>query len=147
MSSHSPTFFALFVMPKNDSPILPAKPWFNLGLLSAVLVSGLFSNGCQKSETTKNIPVIPTTDSHPSEPAAIHAPTAQTLPSAAAAIAVDAPLDVATEKLTTELHRYVAYTRTIPKDFADFIAHDPMQFPPPPAGKKYYIRAGKVLVQ
>jgi len=46
-----------------------------------------------------------------------------------------------------ELRRYIAYTRSIPKSFEDFVAHDPIRFPAPPPGKKYAISGGKVVLQ
>jgi len=76
-----------------------------------------------------------------------HPPVAQALPRAATqTIAANAGTDAAAAQLTTELRRYVGYTRTIPKNFDDFIAHDPVKFPPAPAGKKYVIEQGQVVV-
>jgi len=59
----------------------------------------------------------------------------------------DATAEAAAGQLSTELRRYVLTTRTIPKDFDDFAAHHPMKFPPAPAGKKYVIENGQVVVR
>jgi hypothetical protein len=50
-------------------------------------------------------------------------------------------------QLTTELRRYIAYTRTPPKSFEEFAAHARISVPPAPAGKKYAIADGKVVLK
>jgi hypothetical protein len=77
---------------------------------------------------------------------ALRGPAPQTMPAAPASLAVSASADEATAQLTMELRRYVAYTRSIPKDFEDFAARHPMKYPAPPAGKKYVIEGGKVVI-
>lgn len=74
-------------------------------------------------------------------------PVPQAMPAASVAIASGANADEAAGKLTMELRKYVAYTRNIPKNFEDFVAHHPMKYPPAPAGKKYVIEDGKVVVR
>ena len=71
----------------------------------------------------------------------------QTAPAAHLEIPGDATAQAVADQLTMELRRYVAYTRTIPKDFDDFAARHPMTFPAAPNGKHYAIESGKVVVR
>jgi hypothetical protein len=43
-------------------------------------------------------------------------------------------------QLSRALRKYVAGSRSLPKDFNDFLAKSGVQPPPPPAGKKYVIQ-------
>jgi hypothetical protein len=47
-------------------------------------------------------------------------------------------------QLSHALRKYVAGSRSVPKDFDDFIKKSGVQPPPPPAGKKYVIQ-GQVV--
>jgi hypothetical protein len=47
-------------------------------------------------------------------------------------------------QLSRALRKYVAGSRSVPKDFNDFLAKSGVQPPPPPAGKKYVIQ-GQVV--
>lgn len=47
-------------------------------------------------------------------------------------------------QLSLALRKYIAGTRSLPKDFNDFLAKSGVQPPPPPAGKKYVIQ-GQVV--
>jgi hypothetical protein len=49
-------------------------------------------------------------------------------------------------RLSLELRRYVLRTRTAPKSFEDFLAQSQIQAPPPPAGKKYLLQSGAVVL-
>jgi len=55
--------------------------------------------------------------------------------------------DAVLAQLTAELGRYVRYTHAPPKTFEEFSKKDPITYPPPPAGKKYVISAGQVIVK
>jgi hypothetical protein len=47
-------------------------------------------------------------------------------------------------QLSHALRKYVAGSRSVPKDFNDFLVKSGVQLPPPPAGKKYVIQ-GQVI--
>jgi type IV secretory pathway VirB10-like protein len=49
-------------------------------------------------------------------------------------------------QLTKQLHRWVALRERIPKSFDEFAATCPIKIAPPPAGKKYAITRGKVVL-
>jgi len=58
----------------------------------------------------------------------------------------DATAEEVAGLLTTELRRYLAYKRVLPKNFEEFMTNDPITYPPPPAGKKYVILGGRVVL-
>ena len=121
---------------------------FFIGLLAAVPLCG-----CHKKNAAPAAPpepaAAPATAPNPAGPdvPAHGPPVAQALPPTSQSIAANATAEAVAEKLTAELRRYVAYTRTIPKSFEDFAARDPIKFPPAPAGKKYVIANGAVVLQ
>jgi len=47
-------------------------------------------------------------------------------------------------QLSHALRKYIAGSRSLPKDFSDFLAKSGVQPPPPPAGKRYVIQ-GQVV--
>jgi hypothetical protein len=123
------------------------KPW-KPGLLPA-LATALWLCGCHKNSEAKAPPPETTPAPAAAAPAAPPArgPVAQALPPSSQGIAANASAEEVAAQLSLELRRYVAYTRSIPKSFEDFVAHDPIKFPPPPAGKKFVISGGRVVVQ
>lgn len=54
--------------------------------------------------------------------------------------------DVALAELSLALRRYVVQTKRAPKSFEEFIAQTHIQPPPPPAGQKYAIKSGAVVL-
>jgi len=52
----------------------------------------------------------------------------------------------ALNQLSLELKKYVLRTKTAPRNFEQFVALSKVQPPPPPAGKKYAIQSGKVVL-
>ena len=55
-------------------------------------------------------------------------------------------IDATLGQLTSELRRYVVHTRSVPKDFEEFIAKSGVQAPSPPSGKKYAIQQRAVVL-
>jgi hypothetical protein len=49
-------------------------------------------------------------------------------------------------RLTLELRKYVIRTRSVPKNFEEFVANARIQVPPPPAGRKYAIQNQAVVL-
>ncbi len=49
-------------------------------------------------------------------------------------------------QLSSELRKYVIRSRSAPKDFDDFLAKAGVKAPPAPAGKKYLISKGVVIL-
>lgn len=114
------------------------------------VLMALVLSGCGKKPTP---PVEPptATDSAPAPAVTVAQPTrppvASTAPRSQLSLPADATAQAAAEQLSIELRRYVLATRTIPKDFNDFVARHPMKFPPAPAGKSYAIEDGKVVLR
>jgi hypothetical protein len=117
----------------------------------ALVGTTIFASGCGKKSTTEKSPSVPAETAtlvSATTPVA-GPPVAQKPPlnSTTQVITADANTGVVLEKLSLELRRYVAYTRTIPKSFEEFASHNSVQFPTPPAGKIYAIDQGKVILQ
>lgn len=55
-------------------------------------------------------------------------------------------IDATLGQLTSELRKYVVHTRSVPKNFEEFIAKSGVQAPSPPAGKKYAIQNRAVVL-
>ena len=55
-------------------------------------------------------------------------------------------IDATLSQLTSELHRYVLHSRSVPRDFEEFIAKSGVQAPAPPTGKKYAIQKRAVVL-
>jgi outer membrane PBP1 activator LpoA protein len=49
-------------------------------------------------------------------------------------------------QLSLELRKYVVRSRSVPKNYEEFIAKSQVQAPPPPAGKKYAIQNKAVVL-
>jgi hypothetical protein len=49
-------------------------------------------------------------------------------------------------QLALELRKYIMRTRSVPKNFDEFVAKSGIQFPPPPEGKKYAIQGQAVVL-
>ena len=49
-------------------------------------------------------------------------------------------------QLSLELRKYVVHTRSVPKNYEEFIAKSQVQAPPPPEGKKYAIQNKAVVL-
>ena len=58
----------------------------------------------------------------------------------------DGNADAALAQLSLALRRYVLQTRSAPKSFEEFISQTKIQAPPPPAGQKYAIKSGAVVL-
>ena len=111
-----------------------------LGLLLAL---GIVA-GCKKSD-----PALPTVDAQGAEQA-VPSPRGTDFPTSAAPAVTITQSDNAQEtlqQLSLELRRYVVRTHKIPKAFEEFAANSNVQFPPPPAGKKYAIEGQAVVLK
>lgn len=112
----------------------------------ALAVCVTLAGGCGKkhSETALPPPSAATFD-----PARDAAPQPTDLPPnpQMQVIAAGQDTDAILAQLSAELGRYVRYTHAPPKNFEEFATKDPISYPPPPAGKKYMISAGKVVLK
>jgi hypothetical protein len=67
-------------------------------------------------------------------------------PPTAAVIPDTGDLNATLNQLSLELRKYVVRTRSVPKNFDEFVAKSHVQAPPPPAGKKYAIQDQAIVV-
>ncbi len=103
----------------------------------AFLLAAMLAGGCSKNESA------PGANKGPS---AERGPGPLVNPPVAGAIADSGDINATLNQLSLELRRYVVGTRTVPKDFEDFVAKSHVQAPPPPAGKKYAIKDQAVVL-
>jgi len=104
------------------------------------------ATGCGKKHPEAAVPP-PTAANF--DPARDAAPQAMDLPANPQMQVIPAgqDTDAVLAQLTAELGRYLRYTHAPPKTFAEFASKDPISYPPPPAGKKYAIAAGQVVLK
>jgi len=57
-----------------------------------------------------------------------------------------ANLNATLDQLSLELRKYVVRTRSVPRNFEEFIAKSNVQAPAPPPGKKYAIENKAVVL-
>ena len=57
-----------------------------------------------------------------------------------------ANIDATLSQLTAALRSYVLHSRSVPRDFEEFIAKSGVQAPSPPTGKKYAIQKRAVVL-
>ncbi len=69
-----------------------------------------------------------------------------TRPPAAVVIPDNGDLNATLNQLSLELRKYVVRTRSVPKDFDDFIARSHVQAPTPPTGKRYAIQDQAIVL-
>jgi hypothetical protein len=124
----------------------------NLLLLGLALLLVGLAIGCKKpNETSSALAPANATGTDPGTPSGPAPPSSRgpgpslTAP-APAVIQEQADPDAALAQLSTELRKYVVRTRSVPKNFEDFLAKSQVQAPPPPAGKKYAIQNQAVVL-
>jgi hypothetical protein len=63
-----------------------------------------------------------------------------------AVIQPQADMNATLAELTAALRDYVVHTRSVPKNFEEFIAKSQVRAPEPPAGKKYAIQNKAIVL-
>ena len=119
-----------------------------LGVMNPVVVVALLAlllTGCKRHENAATPPsnapdqVQTSADTPPQGPPTQVATEPVVVPE-------NSDVNATLGELSTALRVYVSQTRSAPKDFQDFVAHAQVQAPPPPAGKRYAIVRGKVVL-
>lgn len=110
-----------------------------------ILLAAATWAGCKRSDPS------PGPAGAPPETATMPRSPRGPMPSAESAAPVTIPdtgnPEATLQQLSTELRNYVIRTRSVPKNFDEFAAKAGVQFPPPPAGKKYVIKGQAVVLQ
>ena len=102
--------------------------------------------GCKKKETAPAPPQA-TADQPPANPPSPRGPvTIGTVTPAPVVIPAADNINDTLNQLSTELRRYVVRTRSVPKNFEEFIAKSLVQAPAAPDGKKYAIQNHAVVL-
>jgi hypothetical protein len=131
-------------------------------VLCALAIALLGAAGCKKETATATTtrPATPLQEQTNGEAAAAdttsiqtqegiptHGPGLGTGSAEPVVIQNDASTDQVLGRLSLELRKYVLRTKAAPKTFEEFLAHANVQAPPPPAGKKYAIDNGAVVLK
>ena len=77
-------------------------------------------------------------------PPGVGVPTANT--PTPVVVAENPDINATLSQLALELRKYVVRTRSVPRNFEEFVAKSGIQVPPPPAGKKYAIEGQSVVL-
>jgi len=118
------------------------------GLWWAVPLAACLATGCSKREPAAGTNAAAST---PSETAPAAAPPSRgpgppVAPRTAAVIPESSDVNATLNQLSLELRKYVVGTRSVPKNFEEFVAKSHVQAPLPPAGKKYAIKDQAVVL-
>lgn len=109
----------------------------------AAMLALVCAAGCRRQAQTP----VPAGEQSAASP---EATTAGVAPLPATPIVVAAPedgnVDAVLGQLSRELRRYVLVSRNAPKNFEDFADKAHLQAPPPPAGQKYAIQNGAIVL-
>ena len=118
-------------------------PGINLIGLLAALALPLFALGCGKRAETP----APGPRSEAIS-AGAQTPAESQLTGTLAPVVIPEAADVNATLglLSAELRKYVVRTRTAPKNFEEFVVKSNVQAPSAPAGKKYAIQSGSVVL-
>ncbi len=131
--------------------------------LLPVLCLVLFLTACGRKSQTANPPPVSSATQVDANAAPASQPTVPSVPQSAASaipsqgppvripteqtvIPANANWDVTLTQLSDALRAYVSNTRSVPRDFQDFVARSLVQAPAPPPGKAYAIQGGKVVL-
>jgi hypothetical protein len=130
--------------------------------LLPVLCLCLFLTACGRKSQSANPPSASAAAQNDANAAAASQPTMPSVPQpVVSAIPQGPPVVIPTQptvipaganwdatlgQLSAALRAYVSNTRSVPKDFQDFATRDLLQAPPPPSGKAYAIKSGKVIL-
>ena len=121
-------------------------------LLWSVLLAAGMTLGCKKQGSASNASAATnglTADQPVSAETAPPSPRGPgPMPAAPPPAVIQQQTDPGTtlDQLSAELRKYVVRTRSVPKNFEDFLAKSQVQTPAPPAGKKYAIQNQAVVL-
>jgi len=122
-------------------------------LLSGVLLPvAMLAAGCGKHEpaagdnAATNAAQADASAASPAATASPRGPGPMAPPPKPPVIADSGNMDATLAQLSLELRKFVVRTRSVPKDFEDFVAKSRVQAPPAPAGQKYAIQDQAVVL-
>ena|ERR1035441_1651939 len=118
-------------------------------MMCALLLMAALAAGCKKHGPGNGASNVTPSDSSASAAAAARSPGAP-VPMPYASTTIGAPengdMNAILQELSRELRKYVVSTRSVPKNFEEFVAKSRVQILPAPAGKKYRIQGHAVVL-
>ena len=121
-------------------------------LLRVALLAATLAAGCSKHQSAVSASAAANAvqaDAAPelsAAPPSPRGPGPAAPPPTAVVIPDSGDVNATLNQLSLELRKYVVGTRSVPKDFKEFVAKSHVQAPPPPAGKKYAIQNQAVVL-
>ena len=121
-------------------------------MLCALLLAAALATGCRKHEpatgagTATNVAPLDQSAVSASAPPSPRGPGPMPTTPTTAVVSDAGNIDSTLGQLTSELRRYVLHTRSVPKNFEEFIAKSGVQAPSPPSEKKYAIQKRAVVL-
>ena len=121
-------------------------------LLSAILLAVALTAGCSKHQPAAS--AYPAANAAQAEASAVasaappspRGPGSIPAPATSAVIADSGDVNATLGQLSLELRKYVVRTRSVPKNFEEFLAKSHMQPPAAPPGKKYAIQRQEIVL-
>jgi hypothetical protein len=117
-----------------------------------LLATAMLTGGCSKhhpaarADTATNTVQADSSAAATAAPPVERAPGPMVPPPSGAVITDIGDVNATLNQLSLELRRYVVGTRSVPKNFEDFVAKSHVQAPSPPTGKKYAIKDQAVVL-
>jgi hypothetical protein len=124
----------------------------NQALLWALLLAATLAAGCSKqppaatADAATNAPQANAPAVAPAAAPSVRGPAPVAPPTRGAVIPDSGDVNATLSRLSLELRKYVVGTRSVPKDFEEFVAKSHVQVPAAPAGKKYAIKDQVVVL-
>src|SRR2546426_12486037 len=120
-------------------------------IAGALLLAISLATGCHKnapvSESNAATNTVPPAQVVSSEaPPSPRGPGPMPPAPASTVVVSDGGINATLEQLSLELRKYVVRTRSVPRNFEEFIAKSNVQAPAPPPGKKYAIENKAVVL-
>jgi hypothetical protein len=113
-----------------------------------VLLAAAFAAGCKKQAPAPSATLAPPDQaaSAAAAPASPRGPGQAPYAPTPAVVAANDDINTTLHQLSLELRKYVVRSRSVPRNFEEFVAKSHLQVPPAPAGKKYAIQGQAVVL-
>jgi len=112
-----------------------------------ILIAAGLAMGCGRQAAGPGANGIPPDEAAPTAPPSPRGPGFLTETNTNPTVIADTGDANATlQQLTQALRDYVVRTRSVPKDFEEFVSKSQVRFPPAPPGKKYAIQGQTVVL-
>jgi hypothetical protein len=141
-----------FALSGCDGSKAEARSQITPSLVLALLLAAALAAGCSKHQpaaganpATNALQADASADAAAAPPSP-RGPGPMAAPARAAVIPDSGDVNATLGQLSLELRKYVVRTRSVPKNFEEFLAKSHVQAPPAPPGKKYAIQDQAVVL-